>query len=134
MKLSLKLHKLRDSIQILATTFVAFIGCLTAGTLFADKIPKTEGDIEVLVKQVKVYEEQNGMLPTTEQGIRALVDRPTTDPLPRRWRKLLSEVPVDSWGNTYVLEVPARRSKDRFDLFSKGPDRKAGTADDIGNW
>jgi general secretion pathway protein G len=62
------------------------------------------------------------------------VEKPNTEPVPRKWKRLMSDLPIDPWGNVYVLEVPARRSKENFDLFSKGADRQPNTEDDLGNW
>jgi len=77
----------------------------------------------------------NGAPPTTEQGLGALVSMPTSQPVPRRWRRLMTDIPLDPWGQLYYYEFPARRgTKESFDLYSAGPDRKPGTPDDIGNW
>ena len=62
------------------------------------------------------------------------MQEPATEPKPRKWKRMMSEVPTDPWGNAYVLEVPARRSKEDYDLYSKGRDREANTDDDLGNW
>ena len=91
-------------------------------------------DVDRLSTQLQLYEVQNGFFPSNQQGLQALVDRPTTEPLPRRWRRLLSDMPLDDWGTPYAYKYPAVRSKREFDLYSFGPDRKDGTSDDIGNW
>lgn len=95
---------------------------------------KANGDIKLIETQLMMYKTLNGFLPSSQQGIAALVERPTSEPQPRKWRQLMKEVPIDPWGNAYVLEVPARRSKDAYDLYSKGSDGQAGTDDDVGNW
>lgn len=95
---------------------------------------RVNADIKHISTHLLVYQTQNGFLPSNQQGLAALVQQPTSEPVPRKWKRLLKEVPTDPWGSEYVLEVPARRSKDDYDLFSKGKDRQANTEDDIGNW
>jgi len=91
-------------------------------------------ELENLKTKLRLYEIRNGSLPSTEQGLQALVERPGDQPIPHRWRRLLADVPKDPWNHEYRLEVPATHSRDAFDVFSAGPDGKFGTADDIGNW
>lgn len=107
---------------------------LLKDSLVVAKEKKVESDIKSISTQLMLYENLNGYLPTAAQSIKALVEKPASDPIPKKWRRLMSALPEDPWGNVYVLETPARRSKENFDLFSKGPDRESGTEDDIGNW
>lgn len=67
---------------------------------------------------------QNYTFPTTEQGLDALVKKPTTDPQPRKWRRLLESVPLDPWGTPYQYEFPGKKNPEGYDLYSFGPDRK----------
>jgi general secretion pathway protein G len=46
---------------------------------------------------------------------------------------ITEEIATDPWGNKYQLVVPAKRSKDKFDLFSQG-DSVEDESDDVGNW
>ena len=102
------------------------------GSLETGRLARVEGDIKMLTTQLKTYEMLNLRPPTTEQGIKALVDKPsgTTS----RWRQLLSEVPMDPWGNPYNYRYPGTKNPKGFDLYSYGPDRVDGGGDDIGNW
>lgn len=86
--------------------------------------------IQSIKTQLKLYESLNGFVPTSEQGLRALVSPPESDPRPNRWTQLLDSVPKDPWGNEYVYLSPGRRNPNGYDLYSAGPDRKADTADD----
>jgi len=72
--------------------------------------------------------------PTTEQGLKALVEKPTTEPLPEKWTALMEEVPKDPWGQEYKYRYPAQKSKKPFDVWSVGKDGVDGNEDDIGNW
>jgi general secretion pathway protein G len=88
--------------------------------------------IQTISTQLRLYESMNGFLPTSEQGLQALVTKPSTEPVPARWYQLFKELPKDPWGNDFVYLAPGRKNADSYDLYSAGPDRKADTADD--NW
>ena len=87
-------------------------------------------DIQSITAQLKLYESMNGFLPTTEQGLQALVTQPSTEPRPQRWYQLFKEVPKDPFGNNYIYLSPGRKNPTSYDLYSAGPDRRADTADD----
>lgn len=87
-------------------------------------------DIQTIGTQLKLYESMNGFLPTTEQGLQALVTQPSSEPRPQRWYQLFKEVPKDPFGNNYIYLSPGRKNPTSYDLYSAGPDRKADTADD----
>ena len=91
-----------------------------------------KSDIQVITSQLRLYESINGFLPTTEQGLQALVTQPSTEPKPTRWYQLFKRVPKDPYGSNYIYLCPGRKNPTGFDLYSAGPDRKADTADD--NW
>jgi general secretion pathway protein G len=107
---------------------------LMRGNVDQAKFTRADADIQNLLTQLQMYEVQNGTYPSSQQGIQALVERPTGEPQPRRWRRLLDNVPLDPWGTPYLIRNPATKSKAGIDLFSAGPDHQPNTADDIGNW
>ena len=104
------------------------------GSLDFARETRIKGDIQSLGTQLMVYQATNGFFPSTEQGLKALVAKPESDPRPRSWRKLMPDVPQDPFGNEYQYQSPGSHNSDGYDLFSAGADRKPGTADDIGNW
>ena len=106
---------------------------LLVGNIDVARESRVEADLQAISTQLRVYEMQNLRLPSTEQGLKALVTRPSIEPVPRRWRQLLEEVPIDPWGEEYVYYYPGKKNPQSFDLFSKGPDRQEGGGDDIGN-
>jgi len=94
---------------------------------------------EVLTKHVlKKYQTDMGELPSSAEGLNALLIAPAGKP--DKWRGPYLDptppdrMPLDPWGHDYVYRQPGTHNKDSYDLFSKGPDGIAGTADDIGNW
>lgn len=82
-------------------------------------------DIRTISAALKMYRLDNGQYPTTQQGLRALVERPATPPVPRNWSSegYLSDIPVDPWGNPYSYTSPAPGG---FELKSLGADGQPG--------
>lgn len=91
-------------------------------------------DIQQLESTLDMYKLRNGFYPTTEQGLSALVSAPTSQPTPRIFPEggFIKRLPKDPWGEDYILVSPGQLGS--IDIFSKGPDRVAGSDDDIGNW
>jgi general secretion pathway protein G len=94
------------------------------------KHTRVSADIQGISTQLKLYESMNGFLPTTEQGLQALITQPSSDPRPTRWYQLYKEMPKDPWQNNYIYMNPGRKNPTGYDLYSAGPDRKPDTADD----
>jgi general secretion pathway protein G len=120
---------------------VMIIALLAGAAIFAMKDQfsvagdaKVKGDINSFKVGLMSYRSKNGFLPSTEQGLSALVKKPEGEPRPPRWSPFLTELPKDPWGMDYMYEFPARRGGDEYDIYSAGPNRKPGDADDIGNW
>lgn len=96
---------------------------------------KAKGDIQTFHASLIRYKTKGGLYPTTEQGLRALVEKPSDGPQPRSWKNLLPEQALyDPWGNPYQYRRPGRHNPETYDIFSVGLDGKEGTEDDIGNW
>ena len=91
-------------------------------------------DIQQLESALDMYRLRNGFYPTTEQGMQALVTAPTSQPVPRAFPDggFIRRLPKDPWDEDYILISPGQVG--RIDILTKGPDRTAGTDDDIGNW
>lgn len=96
---------------------------MLAGNIDVAKEQRVDSDIEAISMQLRTYEMLNYRMPSSEQGLKALVTQPTTEPRPRRWKQLMKEVPIDPWGNEYGYRNPGKGGKG-FDLFSLGPDGK----------
>ncbi|WP_404403009.1 type II secretion system major pseudopilin GspG [Idiomarina seosinensis] len=95
---------------------------------------KVTTDIVALENALAQYHLDNGMFPTTEQGLQALVNRPNSEPQPRNYRNggYIKRLPQDPYGNDYLLLNPGEH--DDIDIFSAGPDGQPGTDDDFGSW
>lgn len=93
---------------------------------------KVKADVQAISTQLKLYESVNGFFPTTEQGLKALVSPPESEPKPAHWYQLFKDLPKDPWNTDYVYYCPGRKHPESYDLYSAGPDRAPDTADD--NW
>lgn len=94
-------------------------------------------DIGGLLQALKLYRLDNRRYPSSEQGLRALVEKPAQPPLPDNWKAggYVERLPLDPWGQPYQYLNPGLRGE--IDVFSFGADGVAGGegADaDIGNW
>lgn len=98
------------------------------------QLKKAAVDVQSLESAMTRYKLSNNTFPTSEQGLDALVNEPTVDPLPRNYPQggYITRLPEDPWGNAYQLVSPGELGI--VDVFSNGPDGEAGTDDDIGNW
>jgi general secretion pathway protein G len=103
---------------------------MLVGNIDVAKEQRVDSDIEAISMQLRTYEMLNYRMPTTEQGLKALVNQPTTEPRPRRWKQLMKTVPIDPWGNEYVYRNPGKGGA-AFDIYSLGPDGKE-SDDDAG--
>jgi general secretion pathway protein G len=92
-------------------------------------------DIINIERALALYQLDNGFYPSTEQGLKALVKKPTTDPIPNTWRQYLTEMPMDPWGRPYQYMNPGQHRD--IDIFTYGADGKLGGTGydaEIGNW
>ena len=94
-------------------------------------------DIQALSQALKLYRLDNQRYPSTEQGLQALVQKPTTAPVPLNWKSggYLERLPKDPWGHGYLYLSPGVRGE--IDVFSYGADGVAGGEGndaDIGSW
>ncbi|MFZ4715972.1 MAG: type II secretion system major pseudopilin GspG [Chthoniobacterales bacterium] len=99
---------------------------MLSGNIDVAKEQRVTSDIQAISMQLRTYEMLNFRKPTTEQGLKALVAMPASDPKPQRWKKLMESVPLDPWGNEYVYRNPGKYKTDGFDLYSLGPQGKEG--------
>ena len=98
------------------------------------KREKVQADLLAFKEMLASYQLENDMLPSTDQGLKALWSKPTVDPVPPHWVKKLDEETLDPWGHSYQYRNPGKKNPDKYDVFSMGEDGLPDTADDIGNW
>jgi general secretion pathway protein G len=114
---------------------VAAVALNSGGFLGSAQDTTVKGDLGKIATALVAYQGDAGRLPTTEQGLEALVSKPTKQPVPDSWHQYLDEVPKDPWKQPYQYRQPATKAKGKqYDIWSIGADGKDGTEDDIGNW
>ena len=122
---------------------VAILGGVAAPRLLRqqERNRRTEAanDIDKLGLALDIYANHNGAYPSTEQGLKALWEKPIISPVPGNWQGPYLDKPIleDSWDNDYVYIYPGRRNKHDYDLLSYGKDGIAGgkgSNEDIVNW
>jgi general secretion pathway protein G len=123
---------------------VVILGILAAlvvpkliGRVDESRIAAAKLDINNLKAALNMYKLDNQRYPTTEQGLQALVTKPTTGPEPKGWRSggYIEKLPNDPWKNPYQYLSPGTHGP--IDIFSYGADgQPGGTGDDadIGSW
>lgn len=100
-------------------------------------VQKARADISSLEQALEMYRLDNFTYPSSEQGLNALVTKPSIAPEPRNYRDngYIRRLPTDPWGNAYQYRFPGE--KGRVDVFSFGADGRIGGEGlnaDIGNW
>ncbi|MHB1946858.1 MAG: type II secretion system major pseudopilin GspG [Gammaproteobacteria bacterium] len=95
------------------------------------RIVKVKQDILAIQSGLDLYKLDNGFYPTTDQGLEALVKKPTSEPIPRNWKSegYLHQLPNDPWGQAYQY----MNENEKLKIFSYGPKGKEGNSE-IGNW
>ena len=123
-------------VVIIIAALAAMVVPRMAGRSEQAKIVIIQADINSNIGMaLKLYELDNGNFPTTEQGLKALFAKPSTNPLPTNWNgPYLEKSPVDPWKNSYQYKHPGVHNPSGYDLYSLGKDSTEGTGDDIGNW
>ena len=99
------------------------------------RIVAAKQDIASIMQALKLYKLDNRRYPSTEQGLKALVERPSIAPQPDNWKSYLEKLPNDPWGSPYQYLSPGLKGD--VDVLSFGADGRAGGEGidaDIGSW
>jgi len=99
------------------------------------RVTAARTDVSNLSQALKLYKLDNLRYPSTEQGLQALVAKPTAGPPALNWKPYLDKLPQDPWGQPYQFLNPGLKGE--VDVFSWGADGKAGGSGrdaDIGSW
>lgn len=142
-----RLAQLRSRLQAGFTLIELMVVLLIIGVLAALIVPNVlnraddarvtaaKADVANLMQALKLYKLDNLRYPTAEQGLQALLVKPTTPPVPSNWKNYLDQLPKDPWGNAYVYLNPG--IKGEVDVMSYGADGQSGGEGnnaDIGSW
>ena len=99
------------------------------------RVTAARTDVGNLMQALKLYKLDNMRYPTPEQGLQALVTRPSSEPVPANWKSYLDKLPNDPWGRPYQYMNPGLKGE--VDVLSFGADGKSGGEGhnaDIGSW
>ena len=131
-------HKMRGFTLIEVMVVVVILGILAAVIVpkimsrpEQARIVKVKQDILAIQSALDLYKLDNGFYPTTDQGLQALVTKPSMQPVPRHWKSegYLQDLPTDPWGQTYQY----LNDNEKLRIFSFGARGKE-SGSEIGNW
>lgn len=136
-------HHARSAFTILELLLVLVILAVLAsivasrfvGQSQAAKIKAAQTQLSNFNLALGRFEIDMGRYPTTSEGLRALVEKPSDGG--KAWQGPYLDgdaVPKDQWGNEWSYRQPGQHRTDGFDLWSFGPDGREGGDDDIANW
>ena len=121
---------------------LAIIGLLAAlivpnvlGRADEARVTAARTDVGQLMQALKLYRLDNQRYPSNEQGLQALIARPTAEPVPVNWKPYLEKLPRDPWGRPYQYLNPGLKGE--VDVLSLGADGQPGGDGfnaDIGSW
>lgn len=121
-------------VLVILATLAAIVVPRFTGRSKQARVTAAEAEISSLGAAISMFEIETGRLPTTDEGLKALVEKPGNA---EGWRGPYLErqgVPKDPWGNDYIYTEPGTHNTHGYDLYSVGPDAKQGGGDDIDNW
>ena len=126
-------------VLVIIAIMTALIAPQIIGRVDEARVTAAKQDIRTLGTALDFYKMDNFRYPTTDQGLKALIEKPD-DPTLRNWRAggylKASSVPKDPWGNDYRYLKPGSKGGD-YDLYSLGADCEPEVEDadaDIGSW
>ena len=140
-------HSLRRAAQMGFTLIELMVVLVIIGVLAALIVPNVldraedarataaKTDVNNLMQALKLYKLDNQRYPTGEQGLQALVTKPSLDPVPPNWKPYVEKLPNDPWGRPYQYLNPG--VKGEIDVMSFGADGQPGGEGknaDIGSW
>ena len=117
---------------------LGIIAMIMGGAIFVMKnisdsgaITVVDGDFASIDNALQAYRNNAGNFPSGQQGLMALVEKPSSSPRPRRWIQIMDQLPKDPWGNEYVYKYPGSKNRSRRELICYGKDGLEGTEDDM---
>lgn len=113
-------------VVVIIGLLAATVGPRLIGQSDEAKVKTTRTQMAQFGNTLDLYRLNNGFYPTTDQGLEALVSKPSGSPEPKNYPKggYMKKVPKDPWGNAYIYRNPGERAE--YDLYSLGADGQEG--------
>ena len=124
-------------VVIIIAILAAIIMPKFAGRTEDAKKSATQSQLSIFQTALSTYELDTGRYPSTQQGLEALVEKPTSPPVSDDWKGPYlnaKKIPLDPWKGKYDYKCPGKHNPNSYDLYSKGSDGQPGGKDDITNW
>ena len=121
-------------VLVILATLTAIIAPRFTSRSKQARVTAAKTDIANLELMLDAFEIDTGRLPTSDEGLQALIEEPSNvtgwqGPYPKKLT-----LPKDPWGNAYIYEQPGKNNTSSYDIYSYGPDGKQGGDDDVANW
>jgi general secretion pathway protein G len=113
-------------VMVILGLLASLVGPRLFGQVDSSKIKTTRAQIEMMGAALDTYRLDMGRYPATEQGLKALWDKPEDAAQAAKWRGPYLKKPVnnDAWGNAYVYRSPGTKAD--YEISSLGSDGKEG--------
>ena len=124
------------AVVVIMGMLMATLAVGIAGQIDKARVSTTKAKITRVEQALEFYQMDNARFPTSDQGLAALVSKPSSPPVPRAYTPggyLKDEGLLDPWGQPFQYRIPGTNNPHSFDLWSLGPDGVEG-GDDIANW
>ena len=118
-------------VAILSTVVVMNV----AGSVEDAGIARARSDVQTLTSALQLYNMKNNGYPSTQQGLDALVAKPSGNPPAPNWSQYVQKLPSDPWNQPYQYLSPGQHGE--YDVYTLGKDGQPGgdgVNADIGNW
>jgi len=117
-------------VMVIISILASIVGVAAVRRIGQAKVTKAQAELATLKQAITAFNVDNGRVPTSSEGLNALITKP--DESLDNWEKTLDTdtVPLDPWGHAYIYRSPGSNGND-YDLLSSGPDGQEGTSDDI---
>jgi len=126
-------------VVVIIGVLIGLVAPNVLGRVDEARVTAAAADVNMLSQSLELYRLDNHSYPTTDQGLMALIDKPSSSPAAKNWNPQGylggKSLPKDPWGNDYQYLSPGAESA--YDVYSLGADGKEGGESynaDIGNW
>jgi len=127
-------------VGVIMGLLIGLIGPNVLGQVDKAKVTTARADMSTLSSALDMYKLDNNRYPTTDQGLEALISKPSSSPVPNNWNSQGylkgTEIPMDPWDGEYLYFSPGDDGRP-YEIISLGADNSEGGSDfdaDLSNW